>query len=148
MWLSLCCSTAERVLPGAEFHQYVKGQRSVVRSPRPYTVPTELAEHLDFGTSCKGSPEFSLPGRGEGGYSTEQPGLTTSVFQRTGTSPPGCPWAPLRGFMHAPSLAVFKPRLDGAWSHSFSGKTTCARVQLASSCQVLQGTATLVGHEA
>ncbi|XP_057268643.1 tripeptidyl-peptidase 1 [Pezoporus wallicus] len=41
-------SMAERVLPGAEFHRYVKGQRSVVRSPRPYTVPTELVEHLDF----------------------------------------------------------------------------------------------------
>ncbi|XP_061222517.1 tripeptidyl-peptidase 1 isoform X3 [Neopsephotus bourkii] len=40
--------TAERILPGAEFHRYVKGQRSVVRSPRPYTVPPELAEHLDF----------------------------------------------------------------------------------------------------
>ncbi|NXL39579.1 TPP1 peptidase, partial [Glaucidium brasilianum] len=41
-------STAERLLPGAEFHRYVKGQRSVVRSPLPYTVPEELAEHLDF----------------------------------------------------------------------------------------------------
>ncbi|XP_009881540.1 PREDICTED: tripeptidyl-peptidase 1, partial [Charadrius vociferus] len=41
-------STAERLLPGAEFHRYVKGQRSVVRSPLPYTVPEELAEHVDF----------------------------------------------------------------------------------------------------
>ncbi|NXT54871.1 TPP1 peptidase, partial [Pluvianellus socialis] len=41
-------STAERLLPGAEFHRYVKGQRSVVRSPLPYTVPEELAEHIDF----------------------------------------------------------------------------------------------------
>ncbi|XP_064297752.1 tripeptidyl-peptidase 1 isoform X1 [Phalacrocorax carbo] len=41
-------STAERLLPGAEFHHYVKGQRSVVRSPLPYTVPEELAEHVDF----------------------------------------------------------------------------------------------------
>ncbi|XP_009465834.1 PREDICTED: tripeptidyl-peptidase 1 [Nipponia nippon] len=46
-----CCmpvSTAEHLLPGAEFHRYVKGQRSVVRSPLPYTVPEELAEHVDF----------------------------------------------------------------------------------------------------
>ncbi|KAM7128725.1 tripeptidyl-peptidase 1 [Ciconia maguari] len=46
-----CCmpaSTAERLLPGAEFHRYLKGQRSVVRSPLPYAVPEELAEHLDF----------------------------------------------------------------------------------------------------
>ncbi|NXU23487.1 TPP1 peptidase, partial [Thalassarche chlororhynchos] len=41
-------STAEHLLPGAEFHRYVKGQRSVVRSPLPYTVPKELAEHIDF----------------------------------------------------------------------------------------------------
>ncbi|KAK2517567.1 tripeptidyl-peptidase 1 [Columba guinea] len=41
-------STAERLLPGAEFHRYVKGQRSLVRSPRPYAVPEELAEHVDF----------------------------------------------------------------------------------------------------
>ncbi|NXW93706.1 TPP1 peptidase, partial [Alopecoenas beccarii] len=41
-------STAERLLPGAEFHQYVKGQRSLVRSPLPYTVPEELAGHVDF----------------------------------------------------------------------------------------------------
>uniref|UniRef100_A0A8B9IXS3 Tripeptidyl peptidase 1 n=1 Tax=Amazona collaria TaxID=241587 RepID=A0A8B9IXS3_9PSIT len=43
-----CRITAERILPGAEFHQYVKGQQSIVRSPRPYAVPPELAEHLDF----------------------------------------------------------------------------------------------------
>ncbi|XP_015136410.2 tripeptidyl-peptidase 1 [Gallus gallus] len=41
-------STAERLLPGAEFHRYVKGQRSVIRSPQPYVVPEELAEHIDF----------------------------------------------------------------------------------------------------
>ncbi|XP_010226079.1 PREDICTED: tripeptidyl-peptidase 1 [Tinamus guttatus] len=41
-------STAEHLLPGAEFHRYVKGRRSVVRSPLPYSVPEELAEHIDF----------------------------------------------------------------------------------------------------
>lgn len=45
---------AERLLPGAEFHRYVQGQRSLVRSPLPYTVPAELAEHLDFGMSHLG----------------------------------------------------------------------------------------------
>ncbi|CAN8197164.1 unnamed protein product [Coccothraustes coccothraustes] len=44
----LPASTAERLLPGAEFHRYVQGQQSLVRSPLPYTVPAELAEHLDF----------------------------------------------------------------------------------------------------
>uniref|UniRef100_A0A8C8SG18 Tripeptidyl-peptidase 1 n=1 Tax=Pelusios castaneus TaxID=367368 RepID=A0A8C8SG18_9SAUR len=41
-------STAERLLPGAQFHRYVSGQRSVVRSPVPYTIHEELAEHIDF----------------------------------------------------------------------------------------------------
>ncbi|NWU73274.1 TPP1 peptidase, partial [Pterocles burchelli] len=40
--------TAEQLLPGAQFHRYVKGQRGVVRSPLPYAVPEEVAEHLDF----------------------------------------------------------------------------------------------------
>ncbi|NWY67696.1 TPP1 peptidase, partial [Erithacus rubecula] len=44
----LPASVAERLLPGAEFHQYMQGQRSLVRSPLPYTVPAELAQHLDF----------------------------------------------------------------------------------------------------
>ncbi|NWT81720.1 TPP1 peptidase, partial [Lanius ludovicianus] len=44
----LPASVAESLLPGAEFHRYVQGQRSLVRSPLPYTVPAELAEHLDF----------------------------------------------------------------------------------------------------
>ncbi|NWY35027.1 TPP1 peptidase, partial [Pheucticus melanocephalus] len=44
----LPASTAERLLPGAEFHRYVQGQQSLVRSPLPYSVPAELAEHLDF----------------------------------------------------------------------------------------------------
>ncbi|NWX16279.1 TPP1 peptidase, partial [Aegotheles bennettii] len=39
---------AERLLPGAEFHRYVKGQQSVVRSPLSYAVPEEVAEHIDF----------------------------------------------------------------------------------------------------
>ncbi|RLV84251.1 hypothetical protein DV515_00016306 [Chloebia gouldiae] len=41
-------SAAERLLPGAQFHRYVQGQRSLLRSPLPYSVPEELAEHLDF----------------------------------------------------------------------------------------------------
>lgn len=61
-WLSLCCSTAERLLPGAEFHRYVQGQRSLVRSPLPYTVPAELAEHLDFGTSHVGEMRLQSSG--------------------------------------------------------------------------------------
>ncbi|NXS14465.1 TPP1 peptidase, partial [Neodrepanis coruscans] len=44
----LPASMAERLLPGAEFHRYVQGQRSLVRSPLPYSVPAELVEHLDF----------------------------------------------------------------------------------------------------
>ena len=85
-WLSLCCSMAEHLLPGAEFHRYVKGQHSIVRSPLPYAVPEELAEHVDFGMSYTG--ELRLPRAvtawGAGGrLSIEQPGLAISVLQRT-----------------------------------------------------------------
>ncbi|XP_053872087.1 tripeptidyl-peptidase 1 [Malaclemys terrapin pileata] len=41
-------STAERLLPGAQFHRYESGQRSAVRSPVPYTLREDLAEHIDF----------------------------------------------------------------------------------------------------
>ncbi|XP_034615097.1 tripeptidyl-peptidase 1 isoform X2 [Trachemys scripta elegans] len=41
-------STAERLLPGAQFHRYESGQRSAVRSPVPYTLHEDLAEHIDF----------------------------------------------------------------------------------------------------
>ncbi|XP_061485286.1 tripeptidyl-peptidase 1 isoform X2 [Rhineura floridana] len=40
--------TAERLLPGAQFHRYVNGKRSIVRSPLPYTLSKELADHVDF----------------------------------------------------------------------------------------------------
>lgn len=102
-WLSVCCSTAERLLPGAEFHRYVKGQRSVVRSPLPYAVPEELAEHVEFGMSY--TSELRLPRAlrawGVGGRVTiEQPGLAISVPQRTvwksSSHGPGCPCTPLR----------------------------------------------------
>ncbi|XP_062983381.1 tripeptidyl-peptidase 1 [Elgaria multicarinata webbii] len=39
---------AERLLPGAQFHRYVNGERSIARSPFPYTLNEELAEHIDF----------------------------------------------------------------------------------------------------
>ncbi|XP_063162155.1 tripeptidyl-peptidase 1 [Candoia aspera] len=45
---SVPASTAERLLPGAQFHRYVKDARSVVRSPLPYVLDQELAEHVDF----------------------------------------------------------------------------------------------------
>ncbi|PKU37687.1 tripeptidyl-peptidase 1 [Limosa lapponica baueri] len=75
-------STAERLLPGAQFHRYVKGQRSVVRSPLPYAVPEELAEHVDFGTFCtgRGGAEAAPAAWGAGGTpGIKQPGLATSV---------------------------------------------------------------------
>ncbi|XP_053934882.1 tripeptidyl-peptidase 1 [Cuculus canorus] len=44
----MAASVAERLLPGAEFHRYAQGGRSVVRSPRPYGVPEDIAPHIDF----------------------------------------------------------------------------------------------------
>ncbi|KAL8191487.1 UNVERIFIED_CONTAM: polynucleotide 3'-phosphatase [Gekko kuhli] len=39
---------AEQLLPGAQFHRYGNGERSAVRSPSPYALPEELAEHVEF----------------------------------------------------------------------------------------------------
>ncbi|KAG8453089.1 hypothetical protein GDO86_004777, partial [Hymenochirus boettgeri] len=39
---------AERLLPGSQFHRYIKGDQSVVRSSSPYMISDELAPHIDF----------------------------------------------------------------------------------------------------
>uniref|UniRef100_A0A3B3QL29 Tripeptidyl-peptidase 1 n=1 Tax=Paramormyrops kingsleyae TaxID=1676925 RepID=A0A3B3QL29_9TELE len=39
---------AESLLPGSRFFRYVRGQHALVRSPAPYSVPDDLAQHLDF----------------------------------------------------------------------------------------------------
>ncbi|XP_044284087.1 LOW QUALITY PROTEIN: tripeptidyl-peptidase 1 [Varanus komodoensis] len=44
----LPAGTAERLLPGAQFHRYRNGTLSSVRSPSPYTLSEELQEHVDF----------------------------------------------------------------------------------------------------
>lgn len=41
-------STAEHLLPGAQFHRFGKGELRVIRSPQRYTLSEEMAEHLDF----------------------------------------------------------------------------------------------------
>ncbi|NXG55454.1 TPP1 peptidase, partial [Hemiprocne comata] len=65
-------SMAERLLPGTEFHRYVRGQRSAVRSPLPYAVPEELAEHLDFvGGLHRCPPERKAASRAGHGAGTE-----------------------------------------------------------------------------
>ncbi|XP_051495089.1 tripeptidyl-peptidase 1 [Apus apus] len=79
--------TAERLLPGAQFHRYVRGGRGAVRSPLPYTVPEELAEHLDFvGGLHRFPPERTVPragaARGRGGGSTFHLGVTPSVLRK------------------------------------------------------------------
>lgn len=59
-------STAELLLPGARFHRYVKGDRSIVRSPAPYTLPKEVAEHVMFGKDGLG---------GDGGHLIDGHGI-------------------------------------------------------------------------
>ncbi|KAI1895580.1 hypothetical protein AGOR_G00107700 [Albula goreensis] len=39
---------AETLLPGSEFHRYLNGQHSLVRSPTPYSVHEDLSKHLDL----------------------------------------------------------------------------------------------------
>ncbi|XP_025972990.2 tripeptidyl-peptidase 1 [Dromaius novaehollandiae] len=87
-------STAERLLPGAEFHRYVKGRRSVVRSPLPYTIPEELAEHLDFVGGLHRFPaerkvvsrawakKETEPGQHHGGRMGFHLGVTPSVIRK------------------------------------------------------------------
>nr|XP_056714737.1 tripeptidyl-peptidase 1 [Euleptes europaea] len=41
-------NVAEQLLLGAQFHRYRNGERSAVRSPFPYTLQKELAEHVEF----------------------------------------------------------------------------------------------------
>ncbi|KAM3836787.1 tripeptidyl-peptidase 1 isoform 3-T3 [Vipera latastei] len=45
---SMPASTAERLFPGAQFHRYAKDARTVIRSPLPYLLDRELADHVDF----------------------------------------------------------------------------------------------------
>uniref|UniRef100_A0A8C5SPS1 Tripeptidyl-peptidase 1 n=1 Tax=Laticauda laticaudata TaxID=8630 RepID=A0A8C5SPS1_LATLA len=45
---SVPAGTAERLLPGAQFHRYGKDARKVVRSPLPYLLHQDLVDHVDF----------------------------------------------------------------------------------------------------
>ncbi|XP_058040724.1 tripeptidyl-peptidase 1 isoform X2 [Ahaetulla prasina] len=45
---SMPASTAEQLLPGAQFHRYAKDARRVIRSPLPYLLDQELVDHVDF----------------------------------------------------------------------------------------------------
>ncbi|NWI15542.1 TPP1 peptidase, partial [Crypturellus soui] len=87
-------STAEQLLPGAEFHRYVKGRRSIVRSPRPYSVPEELAEHIDFVGGLHRFPaerkvvgrawakEEAEPRQRRGGTAAFHLGVTPSIIRK------------------------------------------------------------------
>ncbi|NXD89005.1 TPP1 peptidase, partial [Halcyon senegalensis] len=87
-------STAEGLLPGAEFHRFVRGQASVVRSPLPYAVPEELAEHLDFvgglhrfpaerkAAGRARAPKDAEPGQRRGGRAGFHLGVTPSILRK------------------------------------------------------------------
>ncbi|NXY85322.1 TPP1 peptidase, partial [Alcedo cyanopectus] len=82
----MAASTAEGLLPGAQFHRFVKGQASVVRSPLPYAVPEELAEHLDFVGGLHRFPaerRVAQPGwqRRRGGRARFHLGVTPAVLR-------------------------------------------------------------------
>ncbi|NP_001084555.1 tripeptidyl peptidase I L homeolog precursor [Xenopus laevis] len=48
----LMCRTqariAQQLLPGCQFHRYMKDGQTVVRSTSPYKIPDELSLHIDF----------------------------------------------------------------------------------------------------
>ncbi|XP_019742725.1 tripeptidyl-peptidase 1 [Hippocampus comes] len=45
---TLTAEVAEVLLPGSRFQRYVRDGRSIVRSSAPYSVPDDIAQHLDF----------------------------------------------------------------------------------------------------
>ncbi|XP_051942172.1 tripeptidyl-peptidase 1 [Hippocampus zosterae] len=44
----LTAEDAEVLLPGSRFQRYVRDGQSIVRSSAPYSVPDDIAQHLDF----------------------------------------------------------------------------------------------------
>lgn len=47
-----CASrVAEVLLPGSRFQRYVRDGQSIVRSSAPYSIPDDVAQHLDFGAA-------------------------------------------------------------------------------------------------
>ncbi|NXX20838.1 TPP1 peptidase, partial [Podargus strigoides] len=123
-------STAERLLPGAEFHRYVKGQRSVVRSPHPYAVPAELAEHIDFVGGLHRFPaERRAASRGgaQGGRAAFHLGVTPAVLRKrynmTGADVGALPNNSqacaqfLEQYFHPADLAEFMQLFGGGFGH-------------------------------
>ncbi|XP_077414177.1 tripeptidyl-peptidase 1 [Vanacampus margaritifer] len=45
---TLTAEVAEVLLPGSRFQHYVRDGHSIVRSSAPYSVPDDIAQHLDF----------------------------------------------------------------------------------------------------
>ncbi|KAM6447800.1 tripeptidyl-peptidase 1 [Liasis olivaceus] len=134
---SVPASTAERLLPGAQFHRYVNKARSVVRSPLPYTLDQELAEHVDFVGGLHRFPaerkvvsrawaaEHSPPGRG--GQSSLHLGVTPAVLRQrynlthadVGTfsqSSQACAQF-LEQYFHQADLAEFMQLFGGKFPH-------------------------------
>ncbi|XP_015745902.1 tripeptidyl-peptidase 1 [Python bivittatus] len=134
---SVPASTAERLLPGAQFHRYVNKARSVVRSPLPYALDQELAEHVDFVGGLHRFPaerkvvsrawaaEHSPPGRG--GQSSFHLGVTPAVLRQrynlthadVGTfshSSQACAQF-LEQYFHQADLAEFMQLFGGKFPH-------------------------------
>ncbi|XP_061551954.1 tripeptidyl-peptidase 1 [Phycodurus eques] len=45
---TLTAEVAETLLPGSRFQRYIRDGHSIVRSSAPYSVPNDVAQHLDF----------------------------------------------------------------------------------------------------
>ncbi|XP_066475694.1 tripeptidyl-peptidase 1 [Tiliqua scincoides] len=131
---------AEQLLPGAQFHRYVNGERSVVRSPFPYTLHEELAGHVDFVGGLHRFPaerkvisrawatEKSLPQRSE--LLTFHLGVTPAVIRKrynltdrdVGATPNNSQACAqfLEQYFHQADLAEFMNLFGGGFAHRSS----------------------------
>ncbi|KAJ6652293.1 hypothetical protein lerEdw1_012746 [Lerista edwardsae] len=132
--------TAEQLLPGAQFHRYENGERSVVRSPFPYTLHEELADHVDFVGGLHRFPaerrvisrawatEKSLPQNA--GLPTLHLGVTPAVIRKrynltdgdVGTSSNNSQACAqfLEQYFHPADLAEFMQLFGGSFAHHSS----------------------------
>ncbi|XP_060627341.2 tripeptidyl-peptidase 1 [Anolis sagrei] len=127
-------STAERLLPGAEFHRFVNGeQRSVALSPSPYSLSKEMKQHLDFvGGLHRFPPEKralirSWAAKERGPSSTFHLGVTPAVLRKrynlteadVGRSPNSSQACAqfLEQYFHPADLSEFMQLFGGSFPH-------------------------------
>ncbi|KAM8976815.1 tripeptidyl-peptidase 1 [Pelodytes ibericus] len=118
-------SIAESLLPGAQFHRYIKEDQSVVRSSSPYSLSSEVASHIDFvGGLHRFPPHRKVMNRTGAEFHL---GVTPSVLRERynlsasdiGTHPnnsQGCAQF-LEQYFHPSDLSEFMHLFGGGFAH-------------------------------